>query len=71
MKRISIMILTSSAILTMLTACSKNENIQLELDPNMSISTITSYVSVEIKAPKEIPASEDGFSDEGIDPNNQ
>ena len=55
MKRISIMILILCAVLTMLTACSTNETGQLDIDPNMNVTAITSYVSIQTEAKQEIP----------------
>lgn len=43
-----------SVALTMLTACCKNETGQLDIDPNMSVSAITSYVSIQTEAKQEI-----------------
>ena len=55
MKRISIMILILCAALTMLTACSTNETGQLDIDPNMNVTAVTSYVSIQTEAKQEIP----------------
>lgn len=55
MKRIPIMILILCAALIMLTACSTNETGQLDIDPNMNVTAVTSYVSIQTEAKQEIP----------------
>ena len=55
MKRKFIMLIALSSALTMFTACSTNETGQLDIDPNMNVTAITSYVSIQTEAKQEIP----------------